>query len=121
MDSTTIALLVGPMNTSNLKAIKGDNQDMLVEFTDWLCFKSEQHQMSLLLDLRQKWFSYFISRLQNSNDVENIEGHKILVKMMSEVLSGSGSKKSVGHHNPGRQPGHQSGQFDHYPGYNSGY
>ena len=57
--------------------------------------------------------------------------------MMSEVLSGSGTKKSVGHHNPGRQPehqsghhprhqsgyhsGHQSGQFDHYPGYNSGY
>ena len=48
------------------------NSNLLVEFTEWLCFKSDQKSMSLLLDLRRKWFAYFIKRLQ-SNDSAIVE------------------------------------------------
>lgn len=60
---------------------------LLVEFTEWLCFKSDQNSMSLLLDLRQKWFAYFVKRLQ-SNDPIIVEEYQNLVKLLCEVLDG---------------------------------
>ena len=60
----SVALFAGPITLEEIKTMS-ENDNLFVEFTDWLCFTSSENLLGCLLDLRQKWFAQFLCILQH--------------------------------------------------------
>ena len=76
--SLSVAMFGGPLTTPDTLKFGtrdpiGDQTDggqiMQVEFSDWLCFESDFARLGSLLELRHKWFAYFIYMLQNPGKI----------------------------------------------------
>ena len=61
----TIAMFAGPLSLEKVKIYQDQDQECQVELTDWLCFESNSFAINTLLELRQKWFAYFVCMLKN--------------------------------------------------------
>ena len=63
--SICVAMFSGPISTSKMSSFEEeDSGNLFVELPDsWLCFESKFTSMDYMLELRHKWFAYFLFML----------------------------------------------------------
>lgn len=110
VSSLMVALFSGPMTMTNAQWCESDENQVAIELTDWLCFEGFSDGMEVLLQLRQKWFAYFISMLKWPNEVKRTSNQEydLLLNMLAKIFN---SQRQVGNEGQGR---HKKKYFNHH-------
>ena len=86
--TSVVAMFAGPMTISNLKTCAMDDEQRLqVNFSDWLAFEGPAMVMDSLLAIRNKWFSYFATLLQNPGGYHDLKVKKDFIHLETLLVA----------------------------------